>query len=315
MITALFMKRLISFLILLFPIWTLISGQTGEEIFKTTCTACHTIGGGRLVGPDLKGIYNQRDNPWLISFIRSSQKMVKSGDKDAVAIFNEYNKVPMPDNNLTDDQIISIIDYIKVTDGASGTSPRADEKALPEQADSLKTADGDTMKTAISADSLKADAGGDTLKIEGKSPTIPTDTMQYSTETVSEGRALFNGFTPFKNKGSPCISCHNIQDQSLLGGGKIALDLTYSYSKLGPAGLNAILTNPPFPVMRTAMLNHPLTPEETQAIISLLKSVDDRNKANEVPQSGGVLFLAIGIMTALFLLVHTYVFYDNRKIG
>lgn len=315
MITTLFMKRLFSFLILLFPPWMLMSGQTGEELYKTACTACHTIGGGRLVGPDLTGIYNKRENDWLISFIRSSQKMIKSGDKDAVAIFNEYNKVPMPDNNLTDEQIISIIDYIKVTDGVSGTSPPAAEKALPEQADSLQSADVDTVKTAISADTLKADAGNDTLKTAGTSTIIPTDTMQYSIETVSEGRALFNGYTPFQNKGSPCISCHNIGDQSLLGGGKMALDLTYSYSKLGPAGLNAILTNPPFPVMRTAMLNYPLTPEETQALISLLKSVDDRNKANIVPQSGGVLFLAIGIMSALFLLVHTYVFYDNRRIG
>ena len=307
------MKRLLPFLILLNIPLILTSGQTGEEIFKTTCTACHTIGGGRLVGPDLKGIYSQKDNAWLISFIRSSQKMVKSGDKDAVAIFNEYNKVPMPDNNLTDEQILSIIDYIKTTDGASAAPTQQPDTGKAPQGDSLKMTAADTMKTLEKGDSLKAETGVDTLKSTGQTTT--TDTLQYTTESASVGRALFNGYTPFVNKGSPCISCHNILDQSLLGGGKLALDLTFSYSKLGPAGLNAIITNPPFPVMKTAMVNNPLTPEETQAIISLLKSVDERNQINKVPQAGGTLFIIIAFISSLFLLVHTYVFYDNRKLG
>ena len=28
----------------------------GEQIFKTNCVSCHTIGGGRLIGPDLEGV-------------------------------------------------------------------------------------------------------------------------------------------------------------------------------------------------------------------------------------------------------------------
>ena len=75
------------------------------------CSACHTIGKGKLIGPDLKGINDRLDEAWLISFIRSSQTMVKSGDEKAVEIFNEY-KIPMPDNNLTDDQIRGILTYI-----------------------------------------------------------------------------------------------------------------------------------------------------------------------------------------------------------
>ncbi len=79
----------------------------------SVCGACHTIGKGRLVGPDLKGVNDKYEEAWLISFIRSSQTMVKSGDKDAVKIFDEY-KIPMPDNaNLTDDQIKGILSYIK----------------------------------------------------------------------------------------------------------------------------------------------------------------------------------------------------------
>ncbi len=90
-------------------------GQTADAAKNfTECRACHTIGGGRLVGPDLKGITEKYSEDWLIHFIRNSQKMVKSGDKEAVKIFNEYNKIPMPSHPaLTDAQIKDILLYVK----------------------------------------------------------------------------------------------------------------------------------------------------------------------------------------------------------
>lgn len=89
-----------------------IRAQDGEQLYKTACLVCHTIGGGRLVGPDLKGITEKRSEKWLLSWIKSSQSMVKSGDKDAVAIFKEYNQVPMPDQPMSDGDIRSILAYI-----------------------------------------------------------------------------------------------------------------------------------------------------------------------------------------------------------
>ncbi len=90
-------------------------GQTAEaEKNFTQCKACHTIGGGRLVGPDLKGIPDKYPEAWLIKFIQNSQAMVKSGDKEAVKIFNEYNKIPMPSHNFTDAQVKDILLYIKM---------------------------------------------------------------------------------------------------------------------------------------------------------------------------------------------------------
>ena len=89
-------------------------GQTPEaEKNFAQCKACHTIGGGRLVGPDLKGVTDKYPEAWLIKFIQNSQAMVKSGDKDAVKIFNEYSKIPMPSHNLTDAQVKDILLYIK----------------------------------------------------------------------------------------------------------------------------------------------------------------------------------------------------------
>jgi len=105
------------------------SAGEGEDLFKKTCAACHTIGQGRLVGPDLKNVTEKRSQDWLISFIKSSTKKINSGDADAKAIFEEYNKLLMPDNNYTDAQVLAVLDYIGQggsTDGAQAAAPAVD---------------------------------------------------------------------------------------------------------------------------------------------------------------------------------------------
>ena len=87
----------------------------GEKLFNSsTCIACHTIGKGRLVGPDLAGVHERRKTEWLKKFIKSSQSLIKAGDSDAVSIFNEYNQMIMPDQPLSDSQIEAIIQYIQM---------------------------------------------------------------------------------------------------------------------------------------------------------------------------------------------------------
>ena len=104
---------------------TSMSADEGEDLFKTTCAACHTIGKGRLVGPDLQNITGKRSQDWLISFIKSSTKKINSGDADAKAIFEEYNKLLMPDNNYTDAQVMAVLNYIDRGGSGDGTQDAA----------------------------------------------------------------------------------------------------------------------------------------------------------------------------------------------
>jgi hypothetical protein len=240
------------------------------------------------VGPDLSGVYNTKSMDWLKSFIRSSQGMVKSGDKDAVALFNEF-KIPMPDNNLTDQQITSIIDFIKQTDQAS---PKAAQKG---KAPADSTVASDT--TVATADSTRA---------------APADSISVADKDVIAGISYFNGTTRFANGATPCISCHNINSGSLLGGGKLALDLTGAYDKLGAAGITAILSNPPFPPMKAAIPGE-LTPGEIAVLNSLLKSAS-QSSTYMLAFPAGIIFFVLGFMMALFLIVFIYIMYDNRKI-
>ena len=74
------------------------AATSGAEAFQHgVCNACHTIGGGKLVGPDLAGVNQRRSRDWLVDFIRSPQSVIEYGDTDAVALLAEYNGILMPD--------------------------------------------------------------------------------------------------------------------------------------------------------------------------------------------------------------------------
>lgn len=87
--------------------------EKGKEIFSLRCAACHNVN-KELTGPALAGVDERRSMSWIISFVRSSQSLVKNGDKDAISVFEKFNKIPMPDHaDLTEESIKDIIAYIK----------------------------------------------------------------------------------------------------------------------------------------------------------------------------------------------------------
>ena len=56
------------------------STEKGRQIFEEKCLKCHTIGEGRMVGPDLSGVTGRRDRTWLINWIADPEKVIMSGD-------------------------------------------------------------------------------------------------------------------------------------------------------------------------------------------------------------------------------------------
>ena len=111
--------------------------ENGQKLFKSNCTSCHSIGKGKLIGPDLAGVNERRDEEWLISWIRNSQEMIKAGDPEAVAIYEEYNKTLMTafpqfsDEDIKD--VLAYIDYAEKAAPAKGPVATSGEAVVMEE--------------------------------------------------------------------------------------------------------------------------------------------------------------------------------------
>jgi len=96
------------------------SGQTrGDYLFRTRCTACHTVGGGDKLGPDLKGVVTARPRAWLARWLKEPDKMLAERDATALALKARYRNLPMPNLGLNDVDASALIEFLSRGDGAT----------------------------------------------------------------------------------------------------------------------------------------------------------------------------------------------------
>jgi mono/diheme cytochrome c family protein len=87
--------------------------QDAAAFFKQNCTSCHTIGGGRLTGPDLKDVTTRKDRAWFVQFLQSPKSMIDSGDPYAVTLQQEARGVVMPNiTGMSPQQAQAILDMV-----------------------------------------------------------------------------------------------------------------------------------------------------------------------------------------------------------
>ena len=90
----------------------------GQYLFATKCVACHTIGHGDRVGPDLLGVTRVRDKAWLTRFIKAPDEMLAQGDPITTALFTKYKQVRMPNLNLGEADAKALIGYLEAQTAA-----------------------------------------------------------------------------------------------------------------------------------------------------------------------------------------------------
>ena len=90
-------------------------GEDGASIFNTKCIACHTHGGGKKIGPDLKGVTKRRKEAWIKNMILDPDKMLKT-DPIAKKLLKEHNNVPMIKLGLSEAEALSVIEFLKQKD-------------------------------------------------------------------------------------------------------------------------------------------------------------------------------------------------------
>ena len=110
-----------------------VSAQDGKALFTTNCASCHQVH-KPSTGPALAGVEDRWPNKAnLYAWIRNSAAFLKTGDKYANDLYNQWNKTAMNQfPNLTDEEIGAIITYINSVPapGAAGaTGGAADPNA------------------------------------------------------------------------------------------------------------------------------------------------------------------------------------------
>jgi cytochrome c2 len=250
--------------------------QDGEQLFQQ-CKACHSIGQGKLLGPDLLDMSKRHDKEWIKNFIKSSQTMIKNGDPAAVAIFEEYNKLMMIDYNWPDADLEAVIKYI----------------------DSFSKQDAEGEAPVAMSDSLKAAQEAEFLA------SIDTD------ENEAKGKALFDGSRNFKNGGAACIACHHVNALDKVHGGLLSKDLSNTFSRIGGfAGIKGILSSPPYPSMKDAYAHAAITEDESIQLQVFLMRAD---KKGEIAQASVFDLMKQGIIGFVVLLIIISLVWFKRK--
>jgi mono/diheme cytochrome c family protein len=252
--------------------------EPGEELYITMCAACHTIGGGRLVGPDLENVHNRRSAEWLEKFVISSGSLISSGDAAAVALFEEFNNMPMPDFPISNQQVQQIVDYVK-------------------------------SMSSDATDSVADDVVEETSPVE-----VEQMAVAPSEENVLMGQGLFQGTRRFQNNGPTCNSCHDVRNDAVIGGGILAAELTTVFSRMGGAGVKAILGQAPFPVMQAAYKDKALTENEITYLVAFLQSADEEQLFHQ-PRDYGIGLFVSGLIGAGILFVFFGLLWRGRKTG
>ncbi|HRM11629.1 MAG TPA: cytochrome c3 family protein [Flavobacterium sp.] len=101
----------------------------GKELFNANCAACHKLD-GKATGPELRGVADKFEAAWLHKWIRNSSDLIKSGDAQAIKVFEDNNKIVMSSfPQLSDADIDNILAY---TSEPKAEAPKAAATAATE---------------------------------------------------------------------------------------------------------------------------------------------------------------------------------------
>ena len=113
------------------------NSSRGENLFRTRCVACHSIGAEEAiagseqqqkVGPDLHGVTQSRDRAWLERWLAEPDRMLAEKDPIAMELYAKYKNIAMPNLGLNETDVASLIDYMetksrRIVDKSAKTLP------------------------------------------------------------------------------------------------------------------------------------------------------------------------------------------------
>lgn len=238
----------------------------GKQVFEQKCAACHTVGGGNLVGPDLKGVTALRSHEWLQKWISAPDKMLADKDPIATDLLKQFHGMPMPNLHLSATEVDAVIAHLATS--APGAAAQTSAPAAPAGAAGASAA-------PASAPAVRGD------------PAV--------------GQQLFTGTTRFSAGGPSCMACHSVGGIGALGGGQLGPDLTTVVTRFGGvAGVNAFIRGLPTPTMNSVWSNNPPTESERADVVAFLaQAAISRRPTQAIWQLAGLSLLGLLILLAI----------------
>ena len=86
--------------------------RRANKLFQNNCAACHTMGKGALVGPDLKGVTARRPHEWLEQWIAAPDAVLAKKDPYAINLLHQFHDVPMPNLGLSASDVDAVLAYL-----------------------------------------------------------------------------------------------------------------------------------------------------------------------------------------------------------
>jgi len=122
------------------------AAQDAEEFYKRNCSACHTIGGGRLLGPDLTNVEGRKDRKWLTDFLMDPKATIAAGDAYGKQIVADAKGMVMPQvKGIDRGMAVALLDFI--ASHSKGGPARAPAAATGKEYTSEETVLGQNLVT------------------------------------------------------------------------------------------------------------------------------------------------------------------------
>ncbi len=86
--------------------------QPGQALFVKACAACHTIGMGEKLGPDLAGVTSRRAVEWITRYVMYPDRLRAAHDRDALELRVRYPNIRMPALGISETDAEDLIAYI-----------------------------------------------------------------------------------------------------------------------------------------------------------------------------------------------------------
>ncbi|MBL0423542.1 SCO family protein [Ramlibacter alkalitolerans] len=90
----------------------------GEELFRTRCVTCHTVGQpgtetAKSIGPDLTHVTRVRQRGWLVRWLKEPDAVLAAKDPIAVSLYEKYNKLAMPNLKLSEADVEAVLSFLE----------------------------------------------------------------------------------------------------------------------------------------------------------------------------------------------------------